>query len=240
MKNLWNIFSFLAVVHLLALAGFVGWLWQSDRLNSERINTIRELFAPTLGELEKAAKDQAKADAAAAADAQANARLESAPVTSGHQIRMMSAVHELSQESQQQLEQERGIFAQQLDIKARSLDQREADFETRKTLWEQGIEEERQRRTDEQFAKAVALMELMKPAQAKDTIVRLMREGSAEQAVAYLNAMADRTAARVLGEMKDPTEAGLATVLLERLRRFGLEGEPDEVLSDADQVASAP
>jgi len=36
MRTVWNIISFLAVVHLLAVALFIGWLWQSQRLSAER------------------------------------------------------------------------------------------------------------------------------------------------------------------------------------------------------------
>lgn len=240
MKFLWNIVSFLAVVHLLAIVGFVGWLWQSGRLDMERVMSVRDTFSQTLAEVEAEAKNKEEQDKLAAADSLAEQRLNSAPVTSGHQISMMSAVREFSMQSSQQLEQERSIFAKQLEESAAKLDEREAAFEARKQQWEAGIEAERKRRADDQFAKAVALLELMRPTQAKDTIVRLIREGNTDQAVAYLDAMSERLAVRVLQEMKDPVEAPMATDLLERIRRFGLEGEPNEVLSNADSVASAP
>jgi hypothetical protein len=38
MKTLWNIFSFLAVVHLLALTMVIVWLWKSQRLTADRIH----------------------------------------------------------------------------------------------------------------------------------------------------------------------------------------------------------
>ena len=43
MKTAWNIVSFLAVVHLLALLMFAGWLWQTDRLDGGRITAIQFL-----------------------------------------------------------------------------------------------------------------------------------------------------------------------------------------------------
>ena len=39
MKKVWNIIAFLAVVNLLAVGGFVGWLGATDRLNAE-VNRI--------------------------------------------------------------------------------------------------------------------------------------------------------------------------------------------------------
>ena len=38
MKTLWNIVSFMAVVHLLALLMFVGWLWRTERLDRGRVD----------------------------------------------------------------------------------------------------------------------------------------------------------------------------------------------------------
>jgi flagellar motility protein MotE (MotC chaperone) len=239
MKRLWSIISFLAVVHLLALIGFVGWLWQTGRLSQDRVLTVREIFAPTLEDEIAAAEEKARLAAADQAASDAERRLNTAPVTSSDQIGLISKVRELSIQSEQALEQERAMFNKQLETTAQQLADKEAAFEARKQQWEAGIEAERARRSDAQFAKAVALLEQMGAKPAKDSIVQLMREGNVEQAVAYLNAMSERIAAKILVEMKDPSEAGLATVLLERLRRFGLEAEPDEVTSNADDVDNA-
>lgn len=240
MKTLWSAVSFLAVVHLLAVLGLIGWLWQSGRLNEDRINSVRELLSPTVEEVRRAEEEQAELDAEARRVQQAEQRMNTAPVTSADQIAMISKVREATLQSQQALEGEREMFTKQLEQNAQALAKREADFEERIAQWEASIEAERERRSDAQFAKAVTLLEQMGPKPAKDTIVQLMRDGGTEQAVAYLNAMTERNAARILVEMKDPTEEGLATVLLERLRRFGLEAEPDEVASNVDSNASTP
>ena len=59
MKRVWTIISILAVANLLALGGFVGWLKTSGRLNKERMQQLRELFAPTIAESAKQAADVA-------------------------------------------------------------------------------------------------------------------------------------------------------------------------------------
>jgi len=240
MKTLWSAISFLAIVHLLAVVGFVGWLWQSGRLDMNRVNGIRDMLTMTIEEEMADADAMKEAEAEQATLDAAERRMNSAPVTSSDQIAMISKVREMSLQSEQALEQEREMFTKQLDQNAQALAAREAEFEARVALWEESIEAERERRSDAQFAKAVALLEQMGPKPAKDSIVQLMREGSVDQAVAYMNAMSERIAARIMVEMKDPSEAGLATVLLERLRRFGLEAVPDEVSSNVDTVASAP
>ena len=54
MKTLWNVLAFMAVVNLLAMAGFVGWLWQSQRLSVDRLEQVRELLKLTIPEQEEA------------------------------------------------------------------------------------------------------------------------------------------------------------------------------------------
>src|SRR3954469_9091253 len=55
MKSLWNIVSFMAVVHLLALLIFIGWLWQSQRLDRDRIGDLRTLLATPVPQAKDAA-----------------------------------------------------------------------------------------------------------------------------------------------------------------------------------------
>ena len=95
--------------------------------------------------------------------------------------------------------------------------------------WEKTVAAEVSRKADEQFAKTVKLLESLPPKQAKQTIVELLSTDKADQAVAYLNAMKPRLAAKVLGAFKTTAENKLATVLLEQLRTFGLPADgPDD------------
>ncbi len=54
MKRIWTIISILALANVLAIGGFVGWLQTSGRLNKDRMQRLRELFAPTITEETKA------------------------------------------------------------------------------------------------------------------------------------------------------------------------------------------
>ena len=46
-KSLWIIISTLAIANLLALIGFGAWLHTSDRLDGERLERVRRIFAET-------------------------------------------------------------------------------------------------------------------------------------------------------------------------------------------------
>ena len=59
MKSIWTITSFFAIVHLLALMLFIGWLWRSDRLDMGRVQQLRELLAPTITEQAENEREEA-------------------------------------------------------------------------------------------------------------------------------------------------------------------------------------
>ena len=41
MKRTWNIVSFVAIVNLLTILMIILWMWQTDRLNEDRLNALR-------------------------------------------------------------------------------------------------------------------------------------------------------------------------------------------------------
>ena len=51
-KALKAIITVMSVANLLALAGFVGWLGMSDRLDMDRVESVREIFQETRTEQE--------------------------------------------------------------------------------------------------------------------------------------------------------------------------------------------
>src|SRR5690606_17276172 len=70
MKTIWSIVSALAVGHLLAIAGFCGWLVATERLDMDRVQVIRELVQETIPQQqarEQAERDLAESEAAAEA-----------------------------------------------------------------------------------------------------------------------------------------------------------------------------
>jgi hypothetical protein len=222
MKTAWSIVSFLAVVHLLALVMFVGWLHQSGRLDRDRIELLRETFALTI---EQAAQQAAEAERTAEEErrrALEEFRREKPPVPSAAQVRHISHLEEIESRSMRRLHDERAALAAQIADALASIEAREAALEADRTAWLEAIEAERARRSDEQFAKTVRQYESVPPRQAKGMLLGLVAGGRTDQAVAYLDAMNPRAAAKIIQEFKNQDELALATDLLERLRRLGL------------------
>ncbi len=234
MKTIWNILSFLAVVHLLALTMFVAWLWHSDRLDGERVQQVRRMFSMTIPEAQVAARrGQVQAEAEVALQRE-QAIGDDPPFSSAATIELSSQISRHTDQEIRRLEDARKTNLAQLAEAQRASDEREAESKARVEAWEKTAAAEKKRQEDEQFAKAVKLLQSQQPKQAKTMIVELVATGKMDQAVAYINAMDDRKRGKLLGAFKSPAEQKLATELLEQLRTFGQPADRSDDASNAD------
>lgn len=222
MRSLWLILSTLAVAHILALAGFVGWLKATDRLNADRVDRVRLIFASTIDQ-ERAAAEEAKVQLAsdqAAREEQSRMALPPEPAEARIDRQDEADQVELQRtlRRQRELEDLRRALArerQQLSDDAAALEREKADFEAYR---------QRLAQTEgaAQFKKALATLEAQKPKDAKDVLQALIAQSQMEQVVSYLSAMDERIRGKVLAEfVKDRPE--VAADLLERLRTRGLQ-----------------
>ena len=224
MKTLWNIVSFLAVVHLLALVMFVAWLWRTDRLDGRRIHRLREMLAMTIPEAEKVVAREAQ-DAALLQEQRATAELRQNPgVSSAERVRNITSTRQTDKRSSRRIGDVQAQLSRQLAQDGAQIQQQRLALETDRRTLDGGIADGQQRRQGTQFTKAVKLLESQPPKQAKKQIIELVRIGKKDQAVAYLDAMNRRAATKILGEFKTDAENTLATELLELIRTLG---QPD-------------
>lgn len=234
MKTIWSVVSFLAVVHLLALATFAGWLWHSDRLDGERVQQVRELFAMTIPEARAAAKRAETQVKAELSQREELAFRADPPFSSAATIVLGSQVTRHTNQEIRRLEDAKRRGLAQLAESQRLVEEQEAASKARAERWEKTVATEMSRKADEQFAKTVKLLESLPPKQAKQKIVELLSTDRSDQAVAYLNAMKPRLAAKVLGAFKTIAENKMATDLLEQLRTFGLPADGPQDAGNAD------
>lgn len=221
MKAIWTILSVLAVANLLALLGLVGWLKSTDRLDNSRIRQIREVFKETLAQ-QKAREDDAKAKADAeqkAAEEKAKAALP--PVTAADTLELKLEQSKVDQERMEALRRDVKILQDTIKRERTQLDIDKAAFAKETAAFDQARKVVAQTEGAAQFKKALGTLEGLKPDQIKTALQQLIDGKQEDQAVAYLNAMEERTRAKVMQAFitGDPK---VATDLLERLRTRGL------------------
>jgi flagellar motility protein MotE (MotC chaperone) len=239
MKALWNAVSFVAVINLLTLALFAGWLWRTDRLSADRVNAVRDMFSLTVAEAADADALAQKEQAENAAAAREFALSDNPPLPSSAQVRQANLTSEQQTQTIRRLHDETDQLLAQLNRRKDDLNRREAELKARMDAWSEAIAADLDRKSDEQFAKTVKQYESAKPKQAKERMLLLIAENGPDQAVAYLDAMNARAATKILAEFKTADEVKLATELLEELRIFGLGAEVPEEPRNDDARADA-
>lgn len=226
MRTIWTALTVLALANLMALAGFIGWLRLSDRVDMPRVREVRKLFAETLTEQharEAAAKAAEEAAAVAAAE---KARNETEPVPAADLLKIRLEAGEADRERlarwRREVEDLKATLQRdldRLDAARKALADEQASFDARK-------QEIARLEGDGMFKKALATYEGLKPAVAAEMMLNLLRpdaatgvvnQAGADQTVAYLNAMEDRTRTKIITEFQKKDSA-LAAELLERLR----------------------
>ena len=120
------------------------------------------------------------------------------------------------------------MLAAQLQQATARMEANIAAFEQRRSSFHISQQDDRQRKIDEQFLQAVKQLEQLPAKQAKGVLEQLLADKNVDQAVAYLDAMSPRAAAKVLREFKSGPDLALATELLERLRTFGVDARDDQ------------
>jgi hypothetical protein len=239
MKRVWNMIAFLAIVNLLAVGGFVGWLAATDRLSLDRLRTLRETWKVTVAEEKEAeAKVTAESEAAKKAGVEA-VRRAGAPESSGQKIEDRRQAQDLLDQQIVRMREEARQLKEQIQSRRDELDKQSAALEAARKDFEQRQAEWKQLAQDEQFQQAVGVLEAQKPSDAMKVLQAILDGGTPPAAapgadpapsvrnkkdvvIRYLASMADRSRSKNMAEFIKADEK-LAAELLEDLRRRGAE-----------------
>jgi light-regulated signal transduction histidine kinase (bacteriophytochrome) len=220
MRTLWNILSTIAVANLLALVGFVSWLVVTDRLTSDRVEIFRSTLSETV-QAEQVRLDQEADDVRIAADeAEAEMKAQLPPISAADRLLLNDESEELARQRLQRVHREVTDLQRTLRDESAQVALERAALDLRKTDFEAMRQRIAQIEGDAQFTKTVKLYESLKPDNARDLFQQLIDKKQTAQVVAYLNAMQQRAASKIIASFEDPN---VAAGLLESIRVYGLE-----------------
>jgi hypothetical protein len=203
MKTLWNVLSVIALVNLLGVLGFGGWLWSTGRMDRERFQTLLRAPEPPVEEV-----PPPPAEEPAVGAVPTTSRIDSGDANRRRDdIARRRLKDEKLQLDRELIEREGRLKA---DLEA---------FTAEKAAWEEAMRDTRASKTTEQFQKAVRLLESVPPKQAKDWILGMVAAGNVAEAVEYIDAMSAIKKANLFKSFKGEEENAVATDLLSRLRR---------------------
>lgn len=251
MRAIWTVISTIAVANLVALVCFLGWLRLTDRLNMERVRAVREMVTPTIAqdaERKKSEEAEAKIAAAAAKD---KARHEAPPLTAEAALSIRDQAAELERQKVRRLEREVADLTTALDLAKSQFLAAKSEIERERAEAKAALEAGE---TSPQFKKTVGVLEAVKPAEARNILAQMLvenapaasngqvarpTESGLKRVVGYLNAMQDRSRAKVVSEFQKEDPA-LAADLLERLRAFGTVVLPPNRGRSSQPAAAVP
>lgn len=217
-RSLWTVVSILALANLLALLGFAGWLTASDRLNGDRLESVRKMFSETIAE-QAARQEKEQADAEAeAARAKEKEAARRPPLTAQDRLLVQTQFDTVLQQQVELTKRTLGDMKRSLDAQRRKLDSDTAAFVKKKSAFEAMRNTIIEIEGDAQFKKALGLYQSLRAPDAANALRELYDKGDREQVVAYLNAMEARKASKILTQFEPP----MAADLLERLRTRGV------------------
>lgn len=222
MRTLWNIIAVMALANLLAMGAVAGWLFNSGRLDPQRIEELRAIIAePVAAQRAREAEAAAQAEAEAATKAE-EARLTAAPVTASEVVAVRLEASEIDRQRIERLRREVEDLRRVLAQERRTLDEESAAFVRERDAFTALRAEIAAREGDTQFRKSVEVYQSMKAKDAVSALLELERGGSRTRVVDYLNAMEDRARVRIAEELTKQDPA-LAAQLLEAVSVRGVE-----------------
>jgi len=223
MKKLWDILMMTLAFNFLALAGGVGWLYQTGRLDHARVLAVKDVLFP---KPVIAPTTQPSTENAAPADG--IKRLE--------ELLAKNAGKRTAAEQVALIQQNFDATMYQLDQRERTVQdlERQVAAENQKLANDRAaLEADRQKLTareqeanrlenDKGFQDTLALYNAMPSKQAKSVFMTLDDATVAQ----YLDAMQPRTAARIIKEFKTPDETERIKRILEKMRKPPPPGAP--------------
>lgn len=220
-RSAWLVISTIAIANLLAILGFVGWLFASDRMDLDRLEEIRALVAPTIAqEQAEAMKAEAEAEAERARLEQSG-ELGAIPISAADRLNIIREMDEVSRQRFERMERETRDLQRQLLAELEAIEKERDAFEKIRDAFEQRRAEIAELEQSAQFKRALTLYESSKPEVAASMFQSLIDQGKESDVVSYLNAMKPMNAKKVIAEFVERDPA-LAARLLEGVRTYGL------------------
>jgi flagellar motility protein MotE (MotC chaperone) len=219
MKKLWNILVLALAVNFVALLAGVGYLYQSKRLDRERVRAIRELLFPPQADAAGGPATTQPSGGAARATTQPVLKLEELlaahtgrPAAEQAQVLQRTFDSRMAQLDARQGEIEH-LHVLVRNAQSKLTEEREL-FEGQRAALEAREQGATRLAADKGFQDSLKLYGTMRPKQVKDVFATL----ADDVVVRYLRAMEPRDASKIIKEFKSPAELERLKLLMERVR----------------------
>jgi flagellar motility protein MotE (MotC chaperone) len=240
-KTIGAVILTIILVHLLAAAGGVAWLGLTNRLSTDRLLKVKDVFALTREDEAKKNEEQAKIDEQQASLQKEKDRMVAVadgPTTVTDRLQEDQMKRDIVLSKVQRLQREMEDMNRNLEFAKAQLAKEKKQLDADRLAFEQAKKDMETQRLDADFERVVESYSNIKPKLAKEAFMELIKQGQMDEVVEYLAAMQLRKSAAILNQFKADNEVPVAAQLLEALRTRGItpEGElPDGVMPMASK-----
>ena len=244
MRTIWSTLSFLAVVNMLAILLAIGWLYQSGRIDRDRMEEVRKLFRSSVADQRSAEEEEAAEAAllAAAVPDDPTRRWGSMPLTNLAPADAAERIRDLGEEIAQGLGRDADAINARIEANYQArkaeIDLREANLAAREARFEQITS----RSADADFAQTVTDLEEMKLDTAFSIVEAWYDANRRTLVIDVLAGMGSDRRSDILGEFVDLGKTDVAADLQLALRdrtAIAVTGtESNDAQSDDEQASS--
>ena len=235
MKRLFNVLVLTLALNFLAIAGLVGWLHQTKRLDRAKIDAVRAILFPK--EAPSAPTTQpASADPTTQPALNLDALLaKTAGRSATEQVRFIQQTFDAQMVQLERRERELADLQRQVELAKERLTRDRADIDRQRADLASMRDEQTRLAGDKGFQDSLALYNSLPSKQAKQVFMTL----DDATVMSYLQAMEPRAAARIVKEFKSPEELKRIQTIMERMRQ-ATPGGPSEPAKQEPQEPQEP
>ncbi len=215
MKKLFNVLMLTLALDFLALAGAVGWLYKTGRLDRQRVDAIRAIVFPTTAP----ASTQPSEPAAAMQPLFKLDELlaQQAHRPAGEQVEFLQHTFDMQTAQLERRRRELEDLQATVETARQKLSSARTDLKSEQDRLAVREQEATKLQSDHGFQDSLKLYSIMPPKNAKRALMAL----GDETVVQYLRAMEPRASARIVKEFKTSQELERIQRVLETMRRAG-------------------
>lgn len=242
MKKLFNVLVLVLAANFLLAAGGVGWLFQTGKLDKDRLSAIKLVLFPTAQPQEVVATQPATQPAVDASTVKLDELLAKyAGRRTGEQVELIQQSIEGQAVALDRRSRELDDLMQQVLREKEELARRAGALEADEKQLAERAQQQVADASDKGFQDTLKLMVAMPGKQAKSALMALPDPTVAR----YLQSMPPRTASRIIKEFKLPSEQARINQVLDLMRQGGSQAatqpsNDDDVPPAAGTRASPP
>ncbi|MEQ8844122.1 MAG: hypothetical protein RIB58_04635 [Phycisphaerales bacterium] len=206
------------------MLGVIAWLGGTGRVDRDRLEAVRTIFADTVAE--QAAREALEAEQAESEAESPDANAGMTPVASNALVDADADSDAVELQRLARMRDDITNMELALAEKIEAFEEEREAFQAMRDDFERTREAIAAQEGDEQFQKSLKTYETISSEAARDMLATLINGGEMEQVIGYLSAMKSRTRAGIVSAFEED-DPKLAAELLERLRNFGILAETD-------------